>query len=85
MCCHKNACTAFLPGALPSEALNLPAVIDLVVFQHSKLHLLLLMLYLLWSSVVLLLSLLSTSSQPENQVKSGLFLDVIVRQGSAIF
>lgn len=78
MCCHKNACTALLPGALSSEALNLPAVIHLVVFQHSKLHLLLFVLYLLWSCVVFLLSLLSTSSQAEDEVESGLFLDVIV-------
>ena len=56
----------------------------LVVLQHSQLDLPVLVLDLLGSGVVLLLPLLGASSQSEDQVKGGLLLDVVVRQGPTI-
>ena len=70
--------------ALSSQSLDLSVVVNLVVGQDSQLVLSVLVLDLLWGGVDLLLSLLTTTSQSKNQVKSGLLLDVVVRQGSAI-
>merc|ERR1719168_143564 len=44
-----------------------------------------LVLDLLGSGVVLLLALLAATPQAEDQVQGGLFLDVVVREGPAIF
>merc|ERR1719259_1106067 len=43
------------------------------------------MLGLLGGGVILLLPLFGTTTQAEHQVKGGLLLDVVVRQGAAIF
>ncbi len=57
----------------------------LVVFEDSKLDLLLLVLGLLWGGVVLLLALLATTTQTQHQMKCGLLLDVVITQGPPIF
>ena len=67
-----------------SEPLHVTASVDLVVLQRSKLNLLVLMLDLLWLGVGLLLSLLTTTSQTEDQVQGALLLDVVVGKSSSV-
>ena len=43
------------------------------------------MLDLLWSSVDLLLTLLSATSQTQDEMEGGLLLDVVVGEGAAVF
>ena len=82
---HEDACSAFLGRALPSQTLDLPIAIDLVVLEYCKLGLLALVLDLLGSGVHLLLPLLCTTSKAEDEMKSRLLLDVVVGEGTAIF
>ena len=81
---HKNAGTALLSGTLPPQTVNLTVVIHLVVLEHGQLHLAVLVLDLLGCGVVLLLALLATTPQPENQVERGLLLDIVVGQGAPV-
>lgn len=83
--CHEYAGTTLWPRALPPQTLDLAGVVDLVVFEDGQLHLLLFMLDLLGCGVVLLLPLLPPSPETQHQVEGGLLLDVVVREGSAIF
>ena len=85
MSCHEYPCTAVWPGALSSQSLDLPAVVDLVEFEHSQLHLLFLVLDLLGGGVILLLAFLAATPQPKNEVKGRLLLDVVVGESAAIF
>lgn len=74
-----------LVGALPAQALDLAITVDLVVLEHSQLGLLALVLDLLRGGVDLLLALLGhTTTEAEDQVESGLLLDVVVRKSTAI-
>merc|ERR1719309_1396561 len=66
---HEDATTTVLTGALAPQPSNLALVADLVILQGSKLDLLMLVLDLLGSGVVLLLALLATTPQAEDQVK----------------
>merc|ERR1719360_271604 len=75
---HKDTSTASFCGALTTQTVDLAVIIDLVVLEDSKLD-------LLGGGVILLLTLLATTSQPEDQVKGGLLLDIIIRQGASIF
>ena len=75
---HEHSCTALLSAALAPQAVDLAVVIDLVVLQHRELDLPLLVLDLLGGGVILLLPLLGSSPQSENQVESRFFLDVVV-------
>ena len=68
-----------------SQLGNLTFIVNLVVVQDSQLNLLVLVLDLLWGGVNLLLSLLTTTSQSQDQVKGRFLLDVVVRQSSTIF
>jgi hypothetical protein len=68
-----------------AETLDLAIAINLVVLEHSELGLLALVLDLLGSGVDLLLALLTTTTEAEDQVKSGLLLDVVVGEGAAVF
>ena len=69
----------YLSGrAFSSKALDLAIPVDLVVLEHSQLGLLAFVLYLLGGGVHLLLALLGTTTQTKNEMKSGLFLDVVV-------
>merc|ERR1719198_2917349 len=81
---HENSSTTLLSRALTTETVDLAIVINLVVLEDSQLDLPVLVLDLLGGGVVLLLPLLGTSPQPEDKVKSGLLLDVVVGQSPAI-
>ena len=85
MSSHEDSSTALLSGALAAQTIDLAVVVNLVVLQHRELDLPLLVLDLLGGGVVLLLPLLSSSPQSEDQVEGGLLLDVVVGQGTAIF
>jgi len=82
---HKDAGATFLIFAFTSETGNFAIVVHLVEFQNGQLDLLLLMLVLFGSSVILLLALLGTTTKSKNKVEGGLLLNVIVREGSAVF
>ena len=82
---HEDTGPTVWGRTFPPESLDLSAVVYLVVLEHGQLHLLLLMLDLLGSGVVLLLTLLATSAQTQHQVEGRLLLDVVVREGAAIF
>ena len=84
MCGHEDSGTALLRRALPPQTVDLTVVVDLVVLQHGELHLTVLVLDLLGCGVVLLLTLLAATAQPEDQVEGGLLLDIIVGQGPTV-
>jgi len=71
--------------ALAAETLDLSITIDLVVLEDSQLGLLALVLDLLGGSVDLLLALLGTSTETEDEMEGRLLLDVIVGEGAAVF
>ena len=73
-----------LVRALAAEALDLAIAIDLVVLEHSQLGLLALVLDLLGGGVHLLLALLGTTTQAQDQVQGALLLDVVVGKGAAV-
>merc|ERR1719461_1013663 len=84
VCGHEDSGTTFLGRALTAQTVDLAVVVHLVVLEDGKLDLPVLVLDLLGGGVVLLLPLLGTSPQPEDKVKSGLLLDVVVGQSPAI-
>jgi len=81
---HEDAGSTLLGGTLASETVDLAVVVDLVVLQHSELDLPLLVLDLLGSGVILLLPLLGSSPEPEDEMKGRLLLDVVVGECTAI-
>lgn len=81
---HEDAGTTLLCGAFAAQTFNLAIAINLVVLENSQLGLLALVLDLLGGGVHLLLALLGSTTQTEDQVESGLLLDVVVGEGSAI-
>merc|ERR1719160_2176220 len=81
---HEDSGTTLLGRALTAQTVDLAVVVHLVVLEDGKLDLPVLVLDLLGGGVVLLLPLLGTSPQPEDKVKSGLLLDVVVGQSPAI-
>merc|ERR1719259_168567 len=81
---HEDSSTTLLGWTLTAQTVDLAVVVHLVVLQDGKLDLPVLVLDLLGGGVVLLLPLLGTSPQPEDKVKSGLLLDVVVGQSPAI-
>jgi len=81
---HENTSATGFRRAFAAQPLNLAIAIDLVVLEHSELGLLALVLDLLGSAVDLLLALLRTTTEAEDEVESGLLLDVVVRESSAI-
>ena len=76
--------SAGLVGAILSLSSNLSIIIYLVELEHRKLGGLVLVGDLLGLGVDLLLSLLSTTTQTEDQVQCGLLLNVIITKGAAI-
>ena len=64
---HEDAGPALLGRTLASQTVDLPVVVDLVVLQHGKFHLPVLVLDLLGGGVVLLLPLLGASPQPKTK------------------
>lgn len=79
---HKDTSTT--GRALLAQTSDLAVVVDAVVLQHSELNRLALVLDLLGGSVGLLLLLLGTTTQAQDKMQSGLLLDVVVREGTAI-
>jgi len=57
---------------------------NLVELKSSKLHSLVDVLHFLGLGVGLLLSLLATTAQSQNQVQGALLLDVVIRESSAV-
>ena len=82
---HEDTGTAGGGRTFSLESFDLAFTVDLVVGQHSQLVLSVLVLDLLGGGVDLLLSLLTTTSQSENQVEGRFLLDVVVGQGTAVF
>ena len=83
MASHTNTCTTGLTRAILALSDDL-SILNLVELQYRKLHELVLVTNLLGLGVDLLLSLLSTTTQTKHQVKSGLLLNVVVRESAAI-
>jgi len=82
---HEDTGAARLGRALASEAGNLTGVVNLVELQERKLDLLVDVLDLLRLGVGLLFTLLTTTTQAQHQVESGLLLDVVVGERAAVF
>ena len=66
---HEDTSTTLLGRAFASEALDLAITIDLVVLEHSQLCLLALVLDLLRSGIHLLLPLLRTTTESQDEVE----------------
>jgi hypothetical protein len=81
---HEDTSTTLSLGALPPETLDLAIAVDLVVLEDSELGLLPLVLDLLGSGVHLLLPLLGSSTKTEDEMESGLLLDVVVGEGATV-
>lgn len=82
---HENSSTTFIRRTFPTKSADFAIFIHLIVFQHSQLDLLPLMLVLLWGGVRLLLPFLSATTKSQHEMESGLLLNVVVRQSTAIF
>ena len=68
---HEDATATVLTWTLPPQTGDLSLITDLVILQSSKLNLLMLVLDLFGSGVVLLLALLATATEAEDQVQGG--------------
>merc|ERR1711939_1114940 len=73
---HEDTGTTVGVGALTTHASHLVGGIHLVVLEHMKFDLLLLVLDLL--------TLVTTSTETEHKVQGGLLLDVVVLESAAI-
>ena len=71
-------------GTLAAKTLDATVRADLVVLEDGQLGLLPLVLDLLGGGVDLLLALLGTTTQAEDEVEGALLLDVVVAEGAAI-
>ena len=81
---EEDAGTTLGRRALAAQTLDLAVTVDLVVAQDTHLDLLSLVLDLLGCRVVLLLSLLGSSSESQDEVERRLLLDVVVRKSAAV-
>merc|ERR1712112_499354 len=81
---HEDTGAAILVGTLTSQASDFAVLINLVVLEDRKLDLLSLVLDLLGGGEGLLLALLATSSQAEDEMEGRLLLDVVVGQSATI-
>jgi hypothetical protein len=77
-------CTYLGSRALAAQTLDLAIAVDLVVLEDGELGLLALMLDLLRGGVHLLLALLGTTTQTEDEMESGLLLDIVIRKSAAV-
>ena len=75
---HENPSSTFWRWTLPPQTLNLSIPIYFVVLQNSQLGLLALVLDLLRRGIDFLLTLLAATPETEDEVKSRLFLDVVI-------
>jgi hypothetical protein len=80
---HEDTGTALLSRALTAQTGDL-VIINLVVLEDGELDLLVLVGNLLGGGEVLLLLLLTTTTEAENEVESGLLLDVVIRKSTAV-
>ena len=71
-------------GALAAETLDATIGSNLIVLEDGQLGLLALVLDLLGGGVHLLLALLGTTTQAEDEVEGALLLDVVVAEGAAV-
>ena len=85
MSSHEDTSPTLSARTFPSQSLDLADIINLVELQHSQFHFFLFVLNFLRGGVILLLSLLSSSTKTQYQVKGGLLLDVVVRKCAAVF
>ena len=85
MVCHEYASAAALIWTLSSQSGDFTVFVYFVIFQYSQLDLLLLVLNFLWSCVVLLLALTTTTTKAQHEMKGWFFLNIIIRQCSAVF
>jgi hypothetical protein len=83
--CHKDTSTTLWGWTFPPQTLDLPIPIHLVELQHSQLGLLAFVLDLLGCRVNLLLALLSTTTESEDEMESRFLLNVVVGKSTAIF
>ena len=81
---HEDAGTTLFSGALASQTMNFAVVVHTVVLQHGQFNFLMLVFDLLGSGVILLLALLATTTETKDQVKSRLFLDVVIGESSSV-
>ena len=82
---HEDAAAALRGGALLAQTRDLAGAVNLVHLEESELHLLVHVGHALGLGVHLLLALLTATAETEHEVKGGLLLDVVIREGSAIF
>jgi len=82
---HEDSGTAILVGTFTSQTSDFAVFVNLVVLENRKLDLLFLVLDLLGGGEGLLLALLATSSQAEDEMKGRLLLYVVIRQSATIF
>jgi len=81
---HEYTSSTSFSWAFTSKTFNLALSINLVEFENRKLDLLALVLDLLWSSVNLLFSLLTATTETEDEMKGGFLLDIVVGESTAI-
>ena len=84
MRCHENSSPAILGRTLTSQSVDLSVVVNLVVLEHGQLNLPVLVLDLFWGGVILLLTLLAATPPAENEMESGLLLNVVVGQRASV-
>lgn len=81
---HEDTSTARRGRTFSPESLDFSIVVDLVELEHRHLDLLSLVLNLLWCGVGLLLPLLRTSEQSEDELDAGSGFDTVVGEGSRV-
>jgi len=81
---HENTSAASRGWAFSSQSLDGTIAVDLVVFQYRHLDFLAFVFDLLGGSVSFFLSLLGTTTEPQDQVEGRLLLDVVVGQSAAV-
>ena len=82
---HSNTSSTGLVRTVLPGSDDLALAIDLVELEDRELDLLVLVVLLLWLGVDLLLSLLRTTTQSQNKMKSRFLLNVVIRERSSIF
>lgn len=81
---HEDTGTAVCVGALTAETGDLAGLVNLVILEDSKFHLLLLVTNLLWSGVRLLLALFATTEQFGVEVEGRLGCHAVKGKGMVV-
>lgn len=68
---HEDAGATLFSRAFTSQTVDFAIVIHTIIFQDGQLNLLMLVFDLFGSGVILLLALLATTTESEDQVKGG--------------